>query len=419
MTKKKFDHATNESGFSYAISDFPHTTEDGKKKATIDNLKHLFKQYGITVSYDEMLKKQVMTFNNAKIDNGHSDLQDNANIAHLRSLLSLNGMSLGSIDLLPALFAENSSNPILTWIKSKKWDGKTRLTDLANTLSVAEHDQEYMFLALRTWLIQCVAAADGARHTSNKNAIAKFELAFILQGGQGVKKTSWFNRLLPPELAEYILDGVHLDPADKDSVKQSTSCWICELGELDSTFKRADISRLKAFLSKKVDIMRLSYDRVSSNLGRRTSFCGSVNPEMFLVDSTGNRRFLPVQVLACDSLHTINMQQLWAQVWQMYLDGEQWWCSKELETMLIERHERHAEINPIHEMVAEVFDIEQIEKTFDSKHYTATKILTECGIKEPKQNQAKFVNEYLKQRGYLQVQHKGIIGFWLVKRSNF
>jgi putative DNA primase/helicase len=402
--------------FDEPIYGFPHTKDNGQKRATIANLKFLFKEYGIKVNYDEMLKEQVMTLGN-DYDNGHTDLIANSNISHLKSLLSLNGVPLSCIDLLPAIFSENASNPILDFFKSKQWDGKDRIIDLANTLTVAENDQSYAYLALKTWLIQCVAAADGARHTPNKAAIAKFELVFILQGGQGAKKTSWFGKLLPKELKNYIIDGVHLDPSDKDSVKQSTACWICELGELDSTFKRSDISRLKAFLSKQTDILRLAYDRCASQLGRRTSFCGSVNPEQFLNDSTGARRFLPVQILACDYLHTINMQQLWAQVYSLYLGGAEWWCSRELEQMLVEHHDRHAEINPIHEMIADVFDIEKIEKSYDFKHYTATKILTECGIKDPKMAQVKFVSEFLKKCGFTDVKSSGIKGFWLKKRD--
>jgi putative DNA primase/helicase len=402
--------------FDEPIYGFPHTKDNGQKRATIGNLKFLFKEYGIKVNYDEMLKEQVMTLGN-NYDNGHTDLIANSNISHLKSLLSLNGVPLSCIDLLPAIFSENASNPILDFFKSKQWDGKDRIVDLANTLTVAENDQSYAYLALKTWLIQCVAAADGARHTPRKDAIAKFELVFILQGGQGAKKTSWFGKLLPKELKNYIIDGVHLDPSDRDSVKQSTACWICELGELDSTFKRADISRLKAFLSKQTDILRLAYDRCASQLGRRTSFCGSVNPEQFLNDSTGARRFLPVQILACDYLHTINMQQLWAQLWSYYLNGYQWWCSKELEQILVEHHDRHAEINPIHEMIAEVFDIEKIEKSYNFKHYTATKILTECGIKDPKMAQVKFVSEFLKKCGFNDIKSHGIKGFWLKKRD--
>lgn len=402
--------------FDEPVYDFPHVTETGRKRATIANLRHLFKSYGITVSYDELLKKQTIRFNNAH-DKGHRDLIDNAGVAHIRSLMALNGLTMGALDLLPALFAENASNPIMEWIKSKPWDKKDRLRELSDTLEVAENDRHYRDIVLRTWLIQCVAAADGAKCTPNKDALPKYELAFILQGGQGAKKTSWFKRLVPKKLGAYIVDGAHLDPADKETVRSCISSWICELGELDSTFRRADISRLKAFLSKQTDTIRLPYDRAESQFGRRTSFCGSVNPEQFLNDSTGSRRFLPLQVTACDSLHIIDMQQLWAQIWTYYLKGWQWWCSGELEEMLKERHERHGETTPIDELIAEVFDIEKVDKDISHRHYTATRILIECGIKEPKAQQASIANAYLKRKGFKAVQSGGVRGFWLEKRQ--
>ena len=408
QVKKKID-------FDSPVHNFPHTTETGRKRATIANLRYLFQSYGIELSYNELLKKQTIRFNNAN-DRGHGDLIDNAGVAHIRSLLALNGLPASSLDLLPALFAEKAINPILDWIESKTWDGKDRIRQFADTLTVSDEDRHYRVVALTTWLLQCVAAADGARRTPNKDALPKYELAFILQGGQGAKKTSWFKRLVPKNLGVYIIDGAHLDPADKETVRICISSWICELGELDSTFRRADISRLKAFLSKQTDTLRLPYDRVESQFGRRTSFCGSVNPEQFLNDSTGSRRFLPLQVTACDSLHTIDMQQLWAQAWMLYLRGRQWWCDFELEEMLKERHERHSETTPVDELIAEAFNVDKVEKGFGHRHYTATRILIECGIKEPKAQQASIANAYLKKVGFRQVQADGVRGYWLEKR---
>jgi len=408
QVKKKID-------FDSPVHHFPHTTETGRKRATIANLRYLFQSYGIELSYNELLKKQTIRFNNAN-DRGHGDLIDNAGVAHIRSLLALNGLPASSLDLLPALFAEKAINPILDWIESKTWDGKDRIRQFADTLTVSDEDRHYRDVALTTWLLQCVAAADGARRTPNKDALPKYELAFILQGGQGAKKTSWFKRLVPKNLGVYIIDGAHLDPADKETVRICISSWICELGELDSTFRRADISRLKAFLSKQTDTLRLPYDRVESQFGRRTSFCGSVNPEQFLNDSTGSRRFLPLQVTACDSLHAIDMQQLWAQAWTLYLRGRQWWCDFELEEMLKERHERHSETTPVDELIAETFNVDKVEKGFGHRHYTATRILIECGIKEPKAQQASIANAYLKKVGFRQVQADGVRGYWLEKR---
>ena len=84
--------------------------------------------------------------------------------------------------------------------------------------------------------------------------------------------------------------------------------------------------------------------------------------------------------------------------------------------MLKERHERHMETIPVGELIAEAFNVEKVEKDFGHKHYTATRILIECGIKEPKSAQANIANEYLRQLGFRQVQNEGVRGYWLERR---
>ena len=61
-------------------------------------------------------------------------------------------------------------------------------------------------------------------------------------------------------------------------------------GEIDSTLKKEQ-SALKAFLTSPEDDIREPYAKKSIRRPRTTSFCASVNPYMFLKDSTGNRRF--------------------------------------------------------------------------------------------------------------------------------
>lgn len=217
-TTRPANDPSSENPFDSPIDEFPHETESGRKRGTINNLKHLIAGYGIGVSYDELLKEQTIRLNNT-LDAGHGDLIANSNVAHIRSIMALNGLPMSCFELLSAIFAEHTKNPILNFIQSVPWDWRDRLETLAKTLTVIPTDEDYTKLALRTWLIQCVAAADGAKSSKNPQALAKFELIFILQGGQGVKKTSWFRHLLPKELGKYIVDGAHLDPADNETVR--------------------------------------------------------------------------------------------------------------------------------------------------------------------------------------------------------
>jgi len=400
---------------SIPAESFPHKTggEHSKPLATIANLQHLFKKYGITCSYDEILKRQTIAINQGETD---SDLTNTATFAEIMSLLSINRLPRSTIDLIPALIAKNQTNPILDFITAKKWDKRDRIGTLLDSLTVADDDIRYRNRAVVTWLIQCVAAADSARQTPNKQAKPKYELVLVLQGGQGLKKTSWFQALLPREMNEYVIDGAHLDPSDKDSVIKCVSGWICELGELDATFRKSDIARLKAFLSNQIDVIRLPYDKTTSNFKRRTSFCASVNPNEFLNDSTGARRFLPLAITGCNYQHEIDLQQLWAQVWENYIGGSQWWCDNELETMLESRHARHTETNSIHELIADKFDVNNTEKTEFSHHLSVTRILANAGVSNPNNQQSKQAREFLEQKGFKIIQVQGNRGYWINMR---
>lgn len=390
---------------------FVHLTDKNGIKSTISNVEHLFKSYSIQCDYDVMLKKRSIKMNNVGVND--DDLGETAMHAEISSLIALNNMKASCIDLLPALFAKNQRNPILEWITSKKWNKKDYIGQLLNSLSVAEEDIRYRNRAVVTWLIQCVAAADSARSTPRKDAKPKYELVFILQGNQGVRKTSWFQALLPRDMSAYIKDGVHLDPDKVDSKKKATSAWICELGEIGSTFRKSDIEQLKAFLSNTHDEMRLPYDRVESNFKRRTSFCGSVNQSEFLVDSTGSRRFLPLSILSCNHEHGIDLQQMWAQVWELYTSGTQWWCDDELEKMLESRHARHTETNAIHELIADKFDVNDIDKNEKSQHLSITRILANSNVPNPSNKDIKEAKEFLEKKGFKNVQVHGNRGYWI------
>jgi len=419
--KRDYQSMTNRDFNSQIKHDsFPHTTEKGRIKATISNLAHLFEVYGITCQYDEILKKQTIKLSNeSTIDN---DLTENSGFAKIRSLMALNDMPITTADLIPALLEQNMINPILDYVKSKKWDKVDRLQAVCNTLAVDnKEDEHYRDLIVKTWLIQVIAGADSARSTPIKYALPKYELVLILQGGQGSLKSSWFKSLMPKQLSQYVIDNAHLDPSDNDTVRICTSGLICELGELGSTFGRSDIDRLKAFLSKTHDIFRLPYDRMPSNFKRRTSFGASVNEMEFLKDVTGARRFLPLSISGCTPLDRIDHQQLWAQVWSLYAGGEQWWCTPELEQLLIKHHDKHTESTAITEMITDIFNMSEPVKVpkFRFTHYSVTQIIIECGINNPTREQLRQARAFIEANGFVQVQSTNKVrGYWVTKESD-
>jgi hypothetical protein len=102
---------------------------------------------------------------------------------------------------------------------------------------------------------------------------------------------------------------------------------IVELGEIDSTFKRSEVSALKSFLSRQVDEIRMPYARAALKRPRVTTFAGSVNTLQFINDVTGARRFWPVQLRDNEEInwdHGIDMQQVFAQANVLWEEGEDW-----------------------------------------------------------------------------------------------
>lgn len=369
---------------------WPHMNDKGRGLNTIENLRYMLSKYGIKCYYDEILRTQHISF--PWDSHEVHDLSDVCAIQKIRSIAASNRIDQSIVEHLPAIFEDNIVNPIKNWITGKPWDGVSRLADLFNT--VKTDDETYKNAVMRRWLIQCIAAMDGCKTTKNPDARAKYELVLVLQGAQGTKKTSWFRQLVPKEFDDYVLDGVHLDIADKDSIKKAISGWLSELGELDGTLRKSDIGKLKGFLSNRCDNMRLPYDRVASRLQRRTSFCASVNDSKFFNDDTGNRRFAALSVYAINAEHNIDMQQVWAEVWQLYSAGEQWWLTDAEAELRDENNKNYEPIDPVEDAIATVFDL---TKKNSGARFTITQIAEQCGIQLNKSN----INKIAKVlRGY-------------------
>jgi putative DNA primase/helicase len=100
-------------------------------------------------------------------------------------------------------------------------------------------------------------------------------------------------------------------------------------------FRAADHVAFKAFISREFDELRMPYAAKSSRFRRRTVFFGSVNDPAFLKDKTGGRRFYPLSVdRGFPAWADAEVDQLWAQAWSLYADGEQWWPTSDEDKLL-------------------------------------------------------------------------------------
>jgi predicted P-loop ATPase len=72
--------------------------------------------------------------------------------------------------------------------------------------------------------------------------------------------------------------------------------WVIELPEIDYQFKTKNIEPFKNLITTRVDETRKPYARDPEKLYRRFVFIGTTNVNGLLVDSTGNRRFVPLEI---------------------------------------------------------------------------------------------------------------------------
>ena len=357
--------------------------------STLTNLRHLTQSYGITVRYNTISKKLDI------IIPGHTGSPDNADSVALTiicSLAALNGMSTSAIPaLLEALGDRNLYNPVGDWINSKPWDGVDRLESIYSTLAHREDFPEALKkILMRCWFISLVAAALTPSGFHARGVLT-------LQGPQSIGKTSWIRALINNALlaANVIKLDHHLDAGNKDSLITAITHWIVEIGELDSSFKK-DIARLKGFLTAGSDKLRRPYGRTNAEYQRRTIFCATVNDEHFLVDNTGNSRWWSIPVTSIDYQHSIDMQQLFAQVATYFKANEAWWLTKAQEEMLELQNKNHRTVSSIHERILGILDLERIgEVGLPAK--TASEILLRIDIRSPSQAQFKECHAVLRE----------------------
>lgn len=152
---------------------------------------------------------------------------------------------------------------------------------------------------------------------------------------------------------------------------------------------------LKGFITSDSDRVRRPYARSESIYERRTLFVATVNEANFLVDNTGNSRWWTIAVDKLDYSHSINMQQLFAQMAEEVDAGEPWWLNPDEEQLLASWNSRHVLNSVVHDMVYACLDLSGETKTL--KPVTASQLLQVAGIKQPSNAQAKECGAILRE----------------------
>jgi putative DNA primase/helicase len=203
-------------------------------------------------------------------------------------------------------------HPVREYLNNIRWDGVPRMETSAIAYLGAEDTRlNRAFGSL--WMISAIARI--------MRPGAKVDHMLILEGPQGAKKSTALKALAGEE---WFIDEL-AEIGSKDAAQQLRGVWIVEIAELDA-ISRAEVSRIKSFLSRSVDRYRPPYERYVIDVPRQCVFAGSVNPDTYLRDETGNRRFWLVRCghIDLDALRR-DRDQLWAEAVARYREGAVWW----------------------------------------------------------------------------------------------
>lgn len=254
------------------------------------------------------------------------------------------------IDLDTAIVSASDKfryHPIKNQIIAVCWDEQPRAeTFFIDVLGV--EDNVYNRECTRKWLL-----ASLTRLFDNG---VKFDEMIILQGGQGIGKSTTLQRLSL---------GYYTDITEKISDEVTFKVmrtWLVELSEL-STMTKTDSDSFKAWLSATKDTVRKKYGSDPNDYPRTFTVLGTTNNKEILKDRTGNRRYW---LMYCDkdkikstiwSLDNKYILQLWSEVYQWYLNGENLLISDETKLHMEQLSTGALEYNPLEERINSILEM--------------------------------------------------------------
>lgn len=299
---------------------------------------------------------------------------------------------------------ENRYNPIKEYLETLQWDGVARIEHLASHLH--EDGEKVAPIFLKRWMIGAVA----------KVLDRKQNMMLVLSGAQNGGKSTFARWICP--LSDYFLESP-INPDDKDDQIRLMSKFVWEVGELGSTTRKADVEALKAFITRDMVQVRKSYGKYDTVKPATASMIGTVNDDGagFLVDTTGNRRFMVIAIESIDFSYTdLDINQLWAEAVALYRNGESYRLTPDELALQTRINSQFEVADPMEDVINEhyiadpkgfVLASELLDKVKENGSFGATdkavsmalsKTLTKMGYKKHSNG---------KERGWLGLKAKG------------
>ncbi len=249
-------------------------------------------------------------------------------VTYLTAYIERLGFNLGFQSVqraLDAVIKNNPCNPAQEYFKGLKWDGVKRLdTWLHKYCGATLEPESYVSVIGRKWLCAIVARVFEPG--------TKFDYMLVLEGAQGIGKSSMLKELATVHGKAYFDDTIKIrDLGSKEIVPKLQGVLIIEIAEL-AGIRNKDVDELKSAITTTTDRLILKYQNEPTEFPRQFVLAGTINPtDGYLTDSTGNRRFWPIEVSTIDMKGIRrDKEQIFAEAVEAVKNGEDLTLPQEL-----------------------------------------------------------------------------------------
>ncbi len=261
--------------------------------------------------------------------------------AILQRALNLDKLTALKVDAaIQYLGFEKKKSAPKEWLETLSWDGSNRLDTFFQDYCGAE-DSEYTRAVSKNFWIGLVARI--------MKPGCQLDTMVIMEGNdQGKGKTTLLRTIASDEY--YACAKTNLQ--DKDFYQVMQGCIIIEMGEL-ATLKKSDTDMLKDMLTITRDKFRAPYEARPMTYLRQSIFVGTTNEDFYLNDSTGGRRFLPIQTKGIIKNPEVkrDRDQLFAEAVYRFKQGETW---HEVPESAKEVQESRRSIDPMEKIIEDI-----------------------------------------------------------------
>ncbi len=218
----------------------------------------------------------------------------------------------------------------------------------------------------------------------------------IFIGRQGCGKSQLIRELVPEDLYSEIT--APLDTLMKEIYRLHVS-WIAELPEVDNYFQVRHIENFKNLVTTRIDETRMPYQQLPVSLERRFVLAGTSNRSEFLVDPTGNRRFMPLEIKDGYETPWRDLPQfrkrMWRRAIEEYEKGTPWEITSGEIAQLSSYIQSFAMVDPWESIITDYLD--------DKEEVGSTQVLIEaldCNAQSIQRKDASRVTSVLTSLGW-------------------